>query len=160
MESAITCINLRNSQPQFSLTITAASLIRNTSAIISTNLLKQDMTFSLNIFCFRILLLRRHSLVIILSTSSGDNCSSSSGRGSGSTSSCGGNIKIFTWARVGKHNLRTRADKWKVSVKFGKRKLGARAGKYKSGTRVSKYKLGPRTVEDKSGVRARGQGNG
>ena len=53
MDSAIICIRLRNSQPPISLKITPASLIRNTLAIILTNLLKQDkklLTLSSNAF--------------------------------------------------------------------------------------------------------------
>ena len=48
MDSAIICIHFRNTQPTISLKINAVSLIRNTLAIILTNLLKQDLTFSLN----------------------------------------------------------------------------------------------------------------
>ena len=50
MDSAIICIHYRNTQPPISLKINAASLIRNTLAIILTNLLKHDLTFSSNAF--------------------------------------------------------------------------------------------------------------
>ena len=48
MDSAIICIHLRKTQPPISLKINAASLIRNTLAIILINLLKQGLTFSSN----------------------------------------------------------------------------------------------------------------
>ena len=52
------------------LKITAASLIRNTLAIISSNLLKQDLTFSSNTFSgpfiMWILLPRRHLLLLLV----------------------------------------------------------------------------------------------
>ena len=50
MDPAIICIHLRNTQPPVSLKVNAASLIRDTLAIILTNLLKQDLTFSSNTF--------------------------------------------------------------------------------------------------------------
>ena len=49
MDSAIIRIYFRNSQPPISLTA-AASLFRDTLAIALTNLLKQNLTFSSNIF--------------------------------------------------------------------------------------------------------------
>ena len=49
MDSAIIRIYFRNSQPLISLTA-AASLFRNILAITLTNLLKQNLTFSSNVF--------------------------------------------------------------------------------------------------------------
>ena len=46
----INCIYFRNTELTISLKINAVSLIRNTLAIILTNLLKQDLTFSSNTF--------------------------------------------------------------------------------------------------------------
>ena len=48
MDSAVICMHLRNTQPPISLKINAASMIRNKLAIILTNFLKQDLTFSSN----------------------------------------------------------------------------------------------------------------
>ena len=50
MESAIICIHFRITKPQISFKINAASLIRSTFTIISTNLLKQDLNSSSNTF--------------------------------------------------------------------------------------------------------------
>ena len=49
MDSAIIWIYFRNSQPPISLTA-AVSLFRDTLAITLTSLLKQNLTFSSNIF--------------------------------------------------------------------------------------------------------------
>ena len=49
MDSAIIWIYFRNSQLSISLTA-AASLLRDTLAITLTSLLKQELTFSANIF--------------------------------------------------------------------------------------------------------------
>ena len=49
MDSAITWIYFKNSQPTISLTA-AASLFRATLAITVTNLMKQDLNFSSDIF--------------------------------------------------------------------------------------------------------------
>ena len=69
MGSVIICIHFRKTQPPICLKINAASLIRNTLAIILPNLLKQDLTFSSNTFkghIMWILLPRRHLLLLSL----------------------------------------------------------------------------------------------
>ena len=50
MDSAIICIHFRNTQQPISLKMNAVSLIRNTLAIILTNLLNQGSTFSSDTF--------------------------------------------------------------------------------------------------------------
>ena len=103
MDSAIICIHLRNTQPAILLKINAAFLIRNRLAIILTNLLKQDLTFSSNTFKGPFnadFAAANASLVINISKSSGDSSSCSSGRGSSSgsdsTSTCDSSSKILS----------------------------------------------------------------
>ena len=174
MDCAIIYIHFRNIQPPISLKINAASLIRNTLAIIITNLLKQqDLTFSSNIFYGSFnadFIAAKASLVFISSSGNGSSCSrSGGGRGSGcdSTSTCGSSTsKNLSWTgkcklgaiggvRVGKYNLGTRAGKCKVSVRVGKHKLGAKAGRYKlrAQVRAGKYKFRARAGKYKLGVR-------
>ena len=50
MDSAIICIQFRNTQLSITLKINAASLIRSTLVIIITNLLKQNLNFSSKAF--------------------------------------------------------------------------------------------------------------
>ena len=100
MDSAIIWIYFRNSQPPISLTA-AASLFRDTLAIALTNLLKQNLTFSSNIFWrpFNVdFAAAKASLVIISSSTSSSGSSGDGGDGSGSdsTSSCGSSSKILT----------------------------------------------------------------
>ena len=97
---------MRNSQPPISLKITAASLIRKTLAIISTNLLKQGLPFSSNTFyvSFKADFATAKISRVISSSSSGSSNSSSFSRsgggsssGSDSTSGCGSSSsKILT----------------------------------------------------------------
>ena len=106
MDSAIICIHLSYSQPPISLKITAASLIRKTLAIISTNLLKQGLTFSSNTFYVSFnpdFSTAKISRVVIISSSGSANSSSfsrsggGSSSGSDSTSGCGSSSsKILT----------------------------------------------------------------
>ena len=96
---------MRNSQPPISLKITAASLIRKTLAIISTNLLKQGLPFSSNTFYVSFNAdFATAKISRVISSSSGSSNSSSFSRsgggsssGSDSTSGCGSSSsKILT----------------------------------------------------------------
>ena len=88
MDSAINCIHFRNTQPPISLKINAASLIKNTLAIILTNLLKQDLSFASNTFqgLFNADFAASKAFLLISISSSGGNSSSCNSSGGGSSS--------------------------------------------------------------------------
>ena len=96
--------------------------IRNTLVITLTNLLKQDLTFSSNIFYEPFNADFATANASLSSRSNSSSCSGGNGSDGDSTSSCGSS-KILTWtgkyksgaivsATVGKYNLETRAGKW------------------------------------------------
>ena len=95
--------------------------IRNTLVITLTNLLKQDLTFSSNIFYEPFIADFSAANASLSSRSNSSSCSGGNGSDGDSTSSCGSS-KIMTWtgkcksgaivgATVGKYNLETRAGK-------------------------------------------------
>ena len=89
MDSAINCIHFRNTQPPISFKINAASLIKNTLAIILTNLLKQGLSFASNTFkgLFNTdFAASKASILICISSSGGNSSCNSSGAGSSSDS--------------------------------------------------------------------------
>ena len=100
MDSAIIWIYFRNSQPPIYLTA-AASLFRGTLAITLTSLLKQNLTFSSNIFQgpFNVdfAAAKASRVLIIPSSISSSSGGGDDGSGSDSASSCGSSSKILTW---------------------------------------------------------------
>ena len=102
IDSAIIWIYFRNSQQPISLTA-AASLFRDTLAITLTDLLKQNLTFSSNIFKgpFNVdfAAAKASHVVSISSSTSSNSGGGGDGSGSDSTSSCGKSSKILTWTR-------------------------------------------------------------
>ena len=97
IDSAIIWIYFRNSQQPISLTA-AASLFRDTLAITLTDLLKQNLTFSSNIFKgpFNVdfAAAKASHVVSISSSTSSNSGGGGDGSGSDSTSSCGKSSKI------------------------------------------------------------------
>ena len=96
--------------------------IRNTLVITLTNLLKQDLTFSSNIFYEPFNADFAAVNASLSSRSNSSSCSGCNGSDGDSTSSCGSS-KILTWtgkyksgaiagATVGEYNLGTSAGKW------------------------------------------------